>query len=94
MANWLGHKHERIDKAKHRDRKHAGKDDAHNNDQSSVKLFGFKACSHKLNPLCMFQMGCKSVVRIQAFASLTGLDMDSDMSRRNRIPRNPTKRPQ
>jgi hypothetical protein len=37
-------------------------------------------------------MGCKSVVRILAFASLLGLGMGNDMSRHNRIPRNPTRR--
>jgi hypothetical protein len=39
-------------------------------------------------------MGCRSVVRIQAFASWLGLGMGSDMSRHNHIPRIPTRRPQ
>jgi hypothetical protein len=83
MTDRLGYKHERIDKAKNGDGKHAGKDDADNNDQSSVELLGLKAWSHKLNPVCMCQMGCKSVVRIQASASWLGLGMGSDMSRHN-----------
>jgi hypothetical protein len=94
MTDRLGYKHERVHKAKHGDCKHAGKDDADNNNQSSVKLLGFKAWSHKLNPVCTFQMDCRSVVRIQVFASLLGLGMGSDMTRHNHIPRNPTIRPQ
>jgi hypothetical protein len=39
-------------------------------------------------------MGCKVVVRILVFASWLGLGMSNDTSRYNRIPRNPTKRPQ
>jgi hypothetical protein len=32
MADRLGYKHERINKSKHGDGKHAGKDDSDNND--------------------------------------------------------------
>jgi len=37
-------------------------------------------------------MGCKAAVRILVFSSCLGLGMGNDMTRHNRIPRNPTKR--
>ena len=92
MADRLGDKHERIDKAEHGNCEDAGKDDADNNDQSSVKLLGFKACSHKSNLECMCLMGCRLVVRILVSSNWLGLGTGNDMSRHIRIQRNPTTR--
>jgi hypothetical protein len=58
-----------------------------------MKLFRLESWSHRSGLACRFRMDCKVVVRIQVSASLLGLGTGSDMTRHNRIQRNPTRRP-